>query len=1016
MASVAPTTTLVLAGLAGASPAMAGDCGPASPGATITCTAATFNPVPGGNISYENGVDGLTLILNDPNLTVTPDPATIGGAVRVRNSATSSADVSVQGTRFGTLATTTFNGGHAISVFNLGLGGSAGTIGDGNVSTTGMNSNGMFVGVQNAASQGIATATMSGGTITTSGSFSRGIWAWSSGLGDAAATLKAGEITTSGFNAVGVMADIRNPNSEGTVTASMEGGSVATIGTSSQGVQSWNQGLGDAIAAQSGGDISTQGAQAHGIWAHSDQTGDATVGMTGGALATAGDAAHGIYALSNGGDAGVAVSDGMVAAAGAGSDGVRAQSTSGTYAASLTGGSVTGGTGSAAAVHTIAAAGGTIDIGAAAVADGSASGIAIRDGDLNGDGIDEIGGNAVVTTAGTVTGDAILGLGDDRFALTGGSFTGDVYGDDTVTSANDGGDAFVWSGGTLTGGFHGQNGTDTAIVSAAGYDGSQRLDGGDDLATADGWNDRLTLQGVTASAPGANIVNWEIVTLDAANLTISDGALAVGSDPGTGLYLTNGSNLDGLNTYTQTGNMSIDPTSTFIGTGGGAGVYTFNGTVTNLGTITTVDGAVGDKVVVNGNYAGGGKLLFDTNVAAGKTDTMAVSGTASGTTNVDLNIVQHGIVAGGFLPVVTVDGGTPAAGAFVSTSLPTTGFITQKFVQNPANAHQFGIQQSVNPGAVQLASLSTLAGSVSAMLDAPFIVDRRDRERQVSLWMRNGGGSFDQNLTTSFGAPGFATNLSDRVRTDYWTAQLGLDYGVLEMGGGGLDLHIGLAGGFYGADARGASGLTKVEANFFGGYANLQSRDFSLDATVRHEWRDYTMANPSLFAAGRAKTDGTAWAGSVAGSYTFHLGKKVKLVPSASYAWASSRVDPFVVDSLTTVTPANDRQGLGRFGAKLVWGEANANWAPEGERKFTMSPYVGVYALRNFSRTEAGSASFGASAVAMETTGFKNAVQYSAGISGRDATGKVNVFLQGSLSRGDGLKAAALSGGLRFNF
>lgn len=60
------------------------------------------------------------------------------------------------------------------------------------------------------------------------------------------------------------------------------------------------------------------------------------------------------------------------------------------------------------------------------------------------------------------------------------------------------------------------------------------------------------------------------------------------------------------------GNMTIDSTSTLVATGNGTGVYSFSGDVANAGTITTVDDAGGDVVIIGGNYSGnGGQMLFD---------------------------------------------------------------------------------------------------------------------------------------------------------------------------------------------------------------------------------------------------------------------------------------------------------------------------------------------------------------------------------------------------------------------
>ncbi|MFK4063040.1 autotransporter family protein [Brucella anthropi] len=313
-------------------------------------------------------------------------------------------------------------------------------------------------------------------------------------------------------------------------------------------------------------------------------------------------------------------------------------------------GKVSGGAG--AGIQTIAANGSTIDIAASATVKAT-SGIAIRDGGVAGNPVesDTVGGNVTVNSAGTVTGDAIHGLGNDTFNLAGGSYTGDIYGDDRDDpQSNDGianhegNDTFNWTGGKLAGGFYGQDGSDTATVSASTYDGSQVLDGGDDTSVTDGMIDTLTLKGVTAATNGGKIANWEVVKLDGANLSINDGAWHVGEpDEGTtGVFLNNGSTLDGMASLDFDGNMTIASTSTFVGTGDGAGVYSFSGDVTNAGTITTVDDAVGDVVIVGGNYNGnGGQMLFDVVLGddSSKTDMVVINGDTSGTTNVGVNNV-----------------------------------------------------------------------------------------------------------------------------------------------------------------------------------------------------------------------------------------------------------------------------------------------------------------------------------------------------------------------------------------
>ncbi|WP_425524441.1 autotransporter outer membrane beta-barrel domain-containing protein [Agrobacterium fabrum] len=383
----------------------------------------------------------------------------------------------------------------------------------------------------------------------------------------------------------------------------------------------------------------------YGVFADNAGTGSTTVTLSGDVIAS-GD--YGVYSrnASSATDLMVRQTAGSIA----GRTGILA-SNRGTGASLVSVGSrVSGGAG--AGIQTIAANGSTIDIASSATVTAT-SGIAIRDGGVAGSPIasDTIGGNVVVNSAGIVTGDAVLGLGDDTFNLAGGTYAGNIYGDDRddprsndgVTN-HEGNDTFTWTGGTLAGGFYGQDGSDTAMVSASAYDGSQVLDGGDDTSVADGMIDTLTLKGVTATTNGGKIINWEVVNLDGASLSIDDGVWHVGEpdEATTGVFLDNRSRLDGIASLAFDGNMTIDSTSAFVGTGGGTGVYSFSGDVANAGTITTVDDAVGDVVIIGGNYNGnGGQILFD--VALGddnsKTDMVIINGDTSGMTNVGVNNV-----------------------------------------------------------------------------------------------------------------------------------------------------------------------------------------------------------------------------------------------------------------------------------------------------------------------------------------------------------------------------------------
>ncbi|RVL23045.1 autotransporter outer membrane beta-barrel domain-containing protein, partial [Sinorhizobium meliloti] len=475
---------------------------------------------------------------------------------------------------------------------------------------------------------GTATARLVDGNVKTAGRDAEGLIAHAgdesiptSINADASVIMQAGSITTTGDGAGGMIAetDIGPTPSTGKATAVQRAGTIMTSGGEIGG----NEGS-YAIAALSFG------------------SGLASIEQAGGSATTAGAQSHALYALSIFGNTMVTQAAGSSAVAtGAKASGLRALAGPGGGNEVTLDGKVTAG--SAPAVHTIGSAGSKITIGSAAEIDGSASGTAIRDGDSDLDAADETGGNSTATLAGKVTGDVVMGLGNDIINLTGGVLDGDVYGDDRLATAADGDDSFTWSGGTWLSSFFGGNGSDTATVSAQSYDGTHHyLDGGDDVSTADGWTDRLNLSGVTASANGANIVNWEIVTLDAADVTILDGALEAGSEPETGLFLTNGSVLNGSDAFALAGNMAIDGTSQFIAFGEDIanGVYSISGNLVNAGTVDMQDGGTGDVLSVGGNYTGAenSTVYIDTYLGddASPTDHITVGGDTAGSTAISI--------------------------------------------------------------------------------------------------------------------------------------------------------------------------------------------------------------------------------------------------------------------------------------------------------------------------------------------------------------------------------------------
>ncbi|MCO6181004.1 beta strand repeat-containing protein, partial [Ciceribacter sp. RN22] len=685
-----PAATLAFSLFAGVAPVRAADeCG-LPVGGVVTCDTTTYTTGPADDIVYSTST-GLIVNVNDPALVIGPLAAT---GVSAEGDASNTGDVVVNGTTFSSISTSGITS-YGLKASNLGTAGAitvtlangtittvdeggygayalstnvantataTATMSGGAITTHGVNSHGVFVEqkgggaavtsltggivttngaatigvysiISEATNAAAATATINGGTVVTNGADSDGLRAVTDGTGDATAILVDGSITTTnttpGAGSGGISASVGNAGSTATATAEMRGGTITTA--RGHGILATNDGLGDAVGILSGGKIETTGNGSYGVrtriapaWGQ----GDAITTMTGGTIVTTGNNSHGLNADNRGaGDAIVTLSSGSIDVSGIGSDGILARADNGIFDVNVTAGTIAGGTVNGTVngtgIHTVAAAGGTIDVSAGVIVDGSRSGLAIRDGDLNVDGTDEIGGDVVVTTAGTVTGHAVLGLGNDTFNLTGGTYAGTIYGDDAAASAADGNDVFNWTGGALTGGFSGQNGSDTAVVTASTYDGSQMLDGGDDASSADGWIDVLTLSGLTVTANGGNIVNWEVVNI------------------------TDGSKMTVTGLVTETANVT-DSTAVLTGL--------VTGTVNSTGSKTTIDGASQVTAVntCDGSMTIGGTTTAGSIKGCVSNDTITVTDSAQVATVVEgaggkdtLSVLGDASVAGG---------------------------------------------------------------------------------------------------------------------------------------------------------------------------------------------------------------------------------------------------------------------------------------------------------------------------------------------------------------------------------
>lgn len=636
-------------------------------------------------------------------------------------------------------------------------------------------------------------------------------------------------------------------------------------------------------------------------------------------------------------------------------------------------GTIKGGTDSGISVDAINGA--TIAIHSGAVVSAGGSGVAIREKSTS-------GGNMVIRNAGSITGDTLLGLGDDTVHLIGGAYFGDIYGDTENTAvaqaaSQEGNDAFIWTAGTFAGGFYAQGGSDSAIISAAAYDGAQMLDGGDDTSILDGMTDTLTFKGVSAQSAGANIVNWEIVKLDASTLRLLDGAWAVGmpDEATTGISLVNGSVLDGMAALGLRANVNIDGTSAFVGRGRGRGVYSITGNVSNAGRISTQDGMAGDRVVITGDYVGhGGSFLLDAALSGdlSATDKVEISGSASGTTYVRVEntdgrggqtlegielirtggsthdaFVLHGrVVAGGYEYSLRKGAASPAS----SNNWYLTSVYNESSPVNTGDGEITRVQRpEAGSYASNLAGANTLFNSrLSDRVGAGWYTNPVTGERhQTHVWIRAVDGHNKGRMSdgqSSYTASRQVLQLGVDVLRGHFSRNDGWHMGV--MGGYGQQSSTtrnALSG--YQSSGR----VNGYSLGLYGTWRQKIDNDSGLyvDGWMLYNWMDNTIKGEQL-SAEKYKSKGVT--ASIEAGYEFLVGSQIRAFgaendllvrPQAQLTWAGVKADGHSEINGTQVRGRGNGNVQTRLGIRLSLRSESS------DARYQLQPFIEANWLNN---------------------------------------------------------------------
>ncbi|NOZ32744.1 MAG: autotransporter outer membrane beta-barrel domain-containing protein [Alphaproteobacteria bacterium] len=557
----------------------------------------------------------------------------------------------------------------------------------------------------------------------------------------------------------------------------------------------------------------------------------------------------------------------------------------------------------------------TIITGAGSSVTGGFDGI---DADNDGDGA------LTITVNGSVTGGTGIGInarGDGALGAT--TITLNAGATVSATSGqaifNDAGDSTttVNGGASVAGTIVLGDGSDSLAFNGGDFSGVTLFDGGDDIDVADTFIDTLTFAGSNGALIGANVINWENVVIDTGStISFADNALTAGL-------------------LTTTGGGILDA---------GGGGLVLNANVLNNGTITMINGAVGDTITVNGDFSGLGSFLIDVDLASDMADTLVINGDITGgSTAVSVSDIAVGPATGNDVQIVNVTGttiagdftlATPGIGAFLYDLALIGGndwVLQQQAGFNPATAVYEAYPQ-ILLGLNSLPTLRQRTGDQYAAYSGKGVVETGGQP--TPIWTRIEG---DRSVV----APATSTTALNYALRQY-RIQAGLDSQVMAGAGGTLMAGVNASYGMGAADVFSATGDGSIATDLasLGATATwFGNEGFYLDGQAQMSWytSDLSDVTSGLLAGGN---QGVGYAISLEAGQSVDLGGGTSITPQAQLVYSSVGFDDFVGPGGAAVSLDAADSVLARLGLSI---DKSQSWtASDG-----MTSSSQIYGLAN---------------------------------------------------------------------
>ncbi|MBA8904058.1 autotransporter-associated beta strand repeat-containing protein [Phyllobacterium sp. P30BS-XVII] len=330
------------------------------------------------------------------------------------------------------------------------------------------------------------------------------------------------------------------------------------------------------------------------------------------------------------------------------------------------------------------------------------------------------------------------------------------------------------------------------------------------------------------------------------------------------------------------------------------------------GTLSLVNGAVGDRLAISGDYVGhaGSNIALDVDFDNSTSDVVTVGGVLMGTTNLKLNGLTAGQAPTAFgKTILVLDAAKGGDGTVTVEGLPSGGIVQYDVARiggSGSDPSRFVIRSGINGTAASsvvsgfIAAQNVIGSSFfkpsSGLISAP--VDPDKNQFGLAPWIRtNGGMSKIDTKGTIYQPDGTAVEAPATIETSYYGYQVGLDAGVFNIQDTGGNVNFGLTGGqiFGKSDQKNFANTTDFNSVFYGAYAAYTKGPFFLDFQVRQELMDYTVnVDDPVFKIKNGDVGGRRTSISGSTSYTLPY-KDWSFIPATGFTYSKSSTDDLFI-------------------------------------------------------------------------------------------------------------------------